>query len=210
MTTRKTYMAGVLLAALVLTAGCSGLLGEDQSFEAGNISVSDAALSDTGYEVADQEEYTLSEDVVNDTEVNITSRLTSYERSYGALSGHVVALATPKSEVAGVDVNLLGELDRSELVARALSRSGEVDVDVDDSELETVNNTETAVLDTDANVTTYATTVTQSGQDIDVLIHATRIEHDDDYVIGVGVQPASADGAESDIIAMFEGIEHGE
>lgn len=210
MTSYKRHLIGMLLAVVVLTAGCSGLLGEDQSFEAGNVSVSDGAVSDAGYEVVEQEEYTLSEDVINDTQVNITSRFTGYERSYGALPAHVVALATPKSEVAGVDVNLLGELDKSELVAEALSRSGEVDIEVDGDTLETVNSTEATILDTEANVTTYTTTVTRSGQDVDVLIHATRVEQDDDYVIGIGIHPVSADGAASDVIAMFEGIEHAE
>lgn len=209
MTTRKTYMTGILLAALVLTAGCSGLLGEDQSFEAANISVSEETLSETGYEATEVREYTVSEDAVNDTEVNITSHLAGYEKGYGNLSGYVVALATPKSEIAGVDVNLLGEFDKERLVAEALSRSGEADVDVNAEDLEVVGTTQATVLDTDANVTTYETTVSQGGMGNDVLIHATRIEHDDDYVIAVGIQPASADGAESDIIAMFEGIEHG-
>jgi hypothetical protein len=203
-------MAGVLLALLVLTAGCSGFLSEDQSFEAANISVSEEALSETGYESTEAREYTVSEDAVNDTEVNITSRLAGYEKAYGNLSGYVVALATPKSEIAGVDVNLLGQWDKKRLVAEALSRSGEADIEVDEDELETVGTTRTTVLDTDANVTTYETTVTRSGEDTDALVHATRIEHGDDYVIAVGIHPASADSGESDIIAMFEGIEHGE
>jgi hypothetical protein len=209
MTAHKTYMIGVLLAALVLTAGCSGLLGGDQSFEAANISVSEEALSQTGYESTEVREYTVSEDAVNDTDVNITSRLAGYEKGYGNLSGYVVALATPKSEIAGVDVNLLGELNKQRLVAEALSRSGEADVEVEEADLETVGTTQVTILDTDANVTTYEATVARSGQEADVLIHATRIEHDDDYVIAVGIQPASADDGEGDIIAMFEGIEHG-
>ena len=99
MTIRKTYL-GVLVAVLVLTAGCSGFLGEDQSFEASEISVSNDALSEAGYESAEEREYTSNETIEldgNETEVSITSTLAGYEKASDNGSGYFIALATPKS-----------------------------------------------------------------------------------------------------------------
>ena len=210
MTTRKVYARGILLAVLVLTAGCSGLLGEDQTFEATEISVSDDALEETGYESAEEPEHTFSETVGNDTQVNITSHLSEYETEYDNGSGYFLALASPKADVGGIgiDANPLGEYDKKRLVAEATSRSGEVDINVDEDDLQTVENTTVTVLDTDATVTTYESTVERSGSEVDALIHATRLEHGDDHVIAVGVHPKAAGDGQSDIIRLFEGIEH--
>jgi hypothetical protein len=207
MTTRKTYL-GVLVAVLVLTAGCSGLLGGDQSFEASDVSVSGDALPETGYENVEDREYMFNETVNNDTEVSITSNLAGYEKAYDNGSGYVVALATPKAAVAGVDVNPLGSADKKRLVAEAMSRSGKAGIDVSEDDLEAVGNTSVTTLDTDATATTYEATVERSGTERDVLIHAVRVEHGDDYVIGVGVHPEAADDGEGDVITLLEGIEH--
>jgi len=207
---RKTYL-GVLVAALVLTAGCSGFLGEDQSFEASEISVSDDALSEAGYESAEDREYTFNETAEidgNETEVSITNDLAGYEKAYDNGSGYFIAFATPKSTIAGIDANPLGSADKSRIVAEAISRSSEAGVDVSQDDLQVARSQSVTVLDTEANVTTFEATIERSGSEVDVLIHATRIEHGDDHVIAVGLHPTSADGGESDVIAMLEGIEH--
>lgn len=211
MTTRKTYLAGVLLAALVLTAGCSGLLGEDQSFEASEIGVSNDTLSETGFAGAEEREYTFNETIEfdgNETRVSITSRLAGYEKSYDNGTGYVVALASPQSQIAGIDANPLGSADKERIVTEAISRSGEAGIDVSEDDIQVVGSQSTTVLDTEANVTTFEATIERSGSEVDVRIHATRLEHGGDHVIAVGMHPASADDGASDVIAMFEGIEH--
>jgi hypothetical protein len=208
MTTRKKYLGGALIAVLVLTAGCSGLLGENQSFDASEITVSNDSLSETGYTSAETEEYTFEETFGNDTEVSITSRLSGYETEYDSGPGYFVGLATPKSEIAGVEVNPLGDYDEERLVARAMSRSDEADVDVDEEDLETVGNTSVTILDSDATVTTYSTTLERGGVEGEALIHVTRMEHGGDYLIAVGIHPEAAADGETDIIALFESIEH--
>lgn len=211
MTTRKTYLGGVLLALLVLTAGCSGLLGEDQSFEAAEISVSDDTLSETGYASAEEREYTFNETIEldgNETRVSITSRLAGYEKSYDDGPGYFVALATPKAQIVGVNANPLGSADKERIVTEAISRSGEAGIDVSRDDIEVVGNTTATVLGTEADVTTFGATAERSGTEVDVRIHATRVEHGDDYVIAVGMHPVGASNGASDVIAMFEGIEH--
>jgi hypothetical protein len=211
MTTRKTYFGGVLLAVLVLTAGCSGILGEDQSFEATEISVSDDALNETGYGSAEEREYTFNETIEldgNETEVSMTSHLAGYQKSYANGTGYFVALATPKAPIAGIDANPLGSADQKRLVSEAISRSGEAGVDVSADDIQVAGNTSVTILDTDATVVTYNTTIEQSSTEKDMRVHATRIEHGDDHVVAVGVTPVSADGATDDVITLFEGIEH--
>jgi hypothetical protein len=208
MTIRRRYLGGVLIAVLVLTAGCSGLLGEDQTFDASEITVSNDSLSETGYTSAETEEYTFEETFGNDTEVSITSRLAGYETEYDIGPGYFVGLATPKSAIAGVEVNPLGDYDEERLVAEAVSRSDEADIEVDRGDLETVGNSSVTILDSDATVTTYRTTVERGGVEGEALIHVTRIEHGGDYLIAVGIHPEAATDGESDIIALFEGIEH--
>ena len=207
MTTRKAY-AGVLLAVLVLTAGCSGFLGENQSFEASEATVSDDALSETGYESTGQNEYQFEETFGNDTEVSITSRISGYDKEYGNGSGYFIALSSPKSDIAGLgDVNPIGDYDKKKLIAEAVSRS-DVDVEVDEDDIESVDNATVTVLDTEATVSTYNATVDRSGSAREMRIRTTRIEHGDDHVVAVGVYPETADAGRSDITTLIEGIEH--
>ena len=81
-------------------------------------------------------------------------------------------------------------------------------IDVSEDDLRAVDNTFVTTLDTNTTVTTYEATAERSGTERDVLIHAVRVEHGDDYVITVGVHPTSADDGKSDVIALIEGLEH--
>jgi hypothetical protein len=198
----------MILVLLIVSAGCSGLLGEDQSFEATNVSVSDDVLSDAGYENIENSEYTITEEGLNDSEVTITSYLAGYEAAYDDGPGYAIALATPRTEIAGIDVNPLGDLDKSTLAAEVMSRSNEIETEVNEEDLQRVGDTEATVLDTETNVTTFETTVELSNEAVDTRIHVTRVQDGDDHIIAVGVHPAAVDGAQSDIITLFEGIEH--
>jgi len=207
MTTRKRYLGGVLLAVLVLTAGCSALLGGGSiEYIASEATVADGTLSETGYESGETKTFNISETIElgdgNETEVRISSSLQGYTKTYANGSGYFLALATPQAD----GVNPLGEYDREKLIAEALSRSGEANVTVNEDDLQFVGNQSTTVLETETNVSTYTTT--EDGTD--VLVHATRVEHGEDYVIAVGVHPESATEGESDMLAMFGGIEHDE
>ncbi len=203
----KRYI-GVVLVLLTLSAGCSGLLGGDQSFEAANVSVSADALSDSGYENIENREYTITEEGLNDSEVTITSLLAGYKTEYDAGPGYAIALATPRTEIASIDVNPLGDMDKSTLAAEVISRSNEVETDITEEDIQRVGDTEITVLGTGTNMTTFETRVEVSGRSVDTFVHVTRVEDGDDHVIAVGAHPTMIDGAESDIITLFEGIEH--
>lgn len=203
----KKYI-GVLLVLLTVSAGCSALPDEDQSFEAGNVSVSADALSGSGFENVENREYTITEEGLNDSEVTITSQLAGYETGYDAGPGYAVVLATPKTPIAGIDVNPLGDLEKKRLAAEVMSRSNEIETDLTEEDLQQVGTAEATVLGTEANVTTFETTVELAGESTDTLVHVTRVEDGDDHVIAIGVHPAAVDGADGDVITLFEGIEH--
>jgi len=210
---RKAHLGGVLLAVLVVTAGCSGLLGDGPiEHSASEVSVADATAEETGFEQVQKQPFGINRTMElnnQSREVRITSHLAAYEKEYeGAPLGYFVALSTPKAEEFGQSLNPLGSIDKQTLIERAISRvqqQNEVELT---GTTEEVNTTTRTILGTETEVTTFDATAERSGESADVFVQATRLEHGDDFIIAVGVYPQAASGGGSEIAAMMSGIEH--
>jgi hypothetical protein len=218
---RKTVIA-LAFGALLLTSGCLGFIlgNEPLTATASPVSVSDDALSDTGY--SEERNETLE---VNETRsiggqertVSVTNYLHSYSRSVdlapeGAEEveltteteqdfARVAFLSSPAVEIAGNTLNPIGQWSRTRLIDEMFSSYGGVD-DVTFEENRTVD-----MVDDSRTVGRYTGTATYEGRETDVMIHVTRFRHGSDFVVAIAVHPTQIE-EESNVDAMFEGLEH--
>lgn len=206
--TRHTYRyLIVVVVILVLTAGCSSLLGGDGpiSFSAEKAEVPDATLSDEGYEEEQSRSVELNRTVTLQDEerrLEITNQLEVYQQTVlDQAVAFVVVFSTPKAEVLNQPLNPLGTMDEETLLKRIASERNEV------SDLEKTGSFDITILDSDATVSTYDATAQVNGEETDVTLHITRVDHEDDFIIAVGGYPDGYDG-EEEISRLMASIEH--
>jgi hypothetical protein len=209
----RRQLAAALLVVLVVSSGCIGFLTGQSAltFAANDLSVSEQARNDTGYEEA-----TDDTQVVNRTfsaggqsrNVSVTNHAAEYQRSVSLLENsqplaRMTVVSSPAVEVAGQTFNPLGDLTNRELAQQL------------QSEYETVRNvkfegdrTET-VLGEEVTVSKFsAEAVTETGQSVDVYVHVTKTRDGDDFIVGIAVYPQRLDGEQQAVDTLLSGIEH--
>jgi len=214
--TRRRALAvggGVGAAAL---AGCTALdvfTGDEPAeFVAGTATVSDATLSETGYELNEVTSETVSEEfeVAGSTrEVRVTNRVAEYDRAvelFGERYQAAVfaALATPRVEVLGQAFNPIADLDDEERAELVLNRYDGVD------DLERGSEYTTSMLDTEVDVVVYTAEgeIAGAGIDVDIELHVgAPVEAGDDFVLPLAAYPEEFGDGET-VRTMINGIEH--
>lgn len=207
---RRRMLAAVPAVAVgALTAGCLDVITDDTlEYEAQPAAVDEAVANREGYELNERDEFVIDETgdipVLGERRLLITNHIANY--SVGGMDTQVSALlvvSTPKAEVAGQGLNPLGRAPMEDLIERIGER------EADQGEVESVEETEITVLGTDTEVGKFeSTTEDEGGQEIDTYVYVTRVGHEGDYVIGVGILPQQLEAEESAVYTMMEGIEH--
>lgn len=209
----RNVAAGTLLALLVVTSGCMGVLSGPVTFSASEVSVSDQARADTGYEVNRTEQQTVTREFSaagQTKEVEVNNWIAEYHKSVG-IDGVAeqpvatfVVFASPQVDVLGQSFNPLDEYSNRELAETFTQRMENVE---DVQQVSTRNET---MLGETTEVTTFEATVTTAmGIEFDASLHVTKVKHDGDFVVAVGAYPKQIDG-EGDVNRLIEGVEHGE
>lgn len=123
-------LAWGLCLLLVLSAGCSVLLGDDLVFESGETLVENETLNETGYELQTDEtrEFNRTFSAAGqEVRVVVHHHVAVYQKAQlegrdGAASGGAVGVITmPDASVAGQSFNPLVRLNRTELIERFVS-----------------------------------------------------------------------------------------
>lgn len=202
----------VLVLVLVVSAGCSAILGDGPlEYAASDVGIAESTVTEAGYESTVDRRHVLNRtiDISNESrQVTITSHIAAYEKSSGnSTLGAVVAVSTPQATELGQDLNPLGYLDRDALVERALGLADDR-TEVTGGSVEAVGTTRMTALDTTVNVTTFETTVTRDGESIDAIVHATRFEHGSDFVVVVGTYPTDSESSIEEFETLLGGVEH--
>jgi hypothetical protein len=207
---RRTLLS-LAIVAMVTLSGCALLTGETLEFEASPATVSDSAQEDARYDEVSVESDTASRTFSvagQEREVRLTNWVASYERDLEVTTtpapGTVAVFATPEVSVAGQTLNPIGTMSEQELLELVVQQYEGLS---DPTEQSTRTIT---VLGEETTVTTYAATVTYQGQEVDVLLHLTRVKHEGDFIVGVGVHPALMSADQAGIDTMLRGIEHSE
>jgi hypothetical protein len=194
-------LATVLLAALVVTAGCS-LRPDSEPIRASAsvASVPNATLDATGYERVRAESrwlnVTLTESIQGDVELSSTreirakTSLRTYERSTDAGRAAVSILAVPGVrlfENRNLTTNPARDLSTAELVNRTLPTGGGV------SDLRPTGTRTVTLLGTETAQTAFRATATRGGGPTRIRVLVATVERGGDFVTAVAVVPADAD-----------------
>lgn len=192
----RSMTAGLLVALLVLGAGCAGVSvsGDRVELEAGETVVAETAAEQAGYELAETRTEELNETVSPaDREVRVVVRnhVAVYEKrgqpdGVDAVAAGVVTM--PDVSVFGRNANPLARMNETELVEE-FAGGRAVDPEVRDRyAVETLGG--------ETDVTVYA--VRADGGDREAFVHFLRTSpaETDDVVVAYATYPAEADGTE--------------
>lgn len=218
MHTRRSVLAAGA-AATAATAGCVDfLLGDDLSFSATAASVSDPALSETGYHRRRVRDRTVEQTFEAGGEsrtVEVTNRFAEYERSVdlGVLGGAgsadaatFTAVTSPKVEVLGQAFNPIQDMSARDLAQRAQGRYGGF------GQLDPVGESSVTLLGSGTTVTRF-----ESEAGIDGLQTQPRIDlyvsdpvgSGSDFALIVAAHPQAISSREREhVFRLIEGLQH--
>jgi hypothetical protein len=215
MTQRRQIAATVVVALLVLSAGCTELVfNERAEYTASEAGVSDDGLEETGYQHADTQEQTIEESFevggVSRTVV-ATNWVATYEKSM-ELQGQqqeaarFAVVSTPAIEILGKSFNPVESMSHEELLSQFQDQlSGEYE-GLDD--IEYVESRDEVILGEEAEVSTFKTTAQMEGEDVELYIHVTTVSHEGDLIVAVGAHPAAFGQERTNTYTLMQAIEH--
>jgi hypothetical protein len=215
MTQRRQTAATVVVALLVLSAGCTELVfNERAEYTASEAGVSDDGLEETGYQHADTQEQTIEESFevggVSRTVV-ATNWVATYEKSM-ELQGQqqeaarFAVVSTPAIEILGKSFNPVESMSHEELLSQFQDQlSGEYE-GLDD--IEYVESRDEVILGEEAEVSTFKTTAQMEGEDVELYIHVTTVSHEGDLIVAVGAHPAAFGQERTNTYTLMQAIEH--
>jgi hypothetical protein len=206
----------MLVAALVLTAGCVGVITGSEALlvEAEPISVSGAAQSAAGYEEARTTTQELQREVSaagQTREVVVTNHVAEYARSVDAGplgSGEFarfVVVSTPAVDVLGQTFNPVGDMSNRELAELAQEQYEDL------RNLQPAGERSVTVLGTDATVSQFTADarVADTDRTMKVTLHVTRVRDGDDFIVIIGAHPTLLPGEAERVDTMLDGVRHG-
>ncbi len=209
---RRTYLAGAGSALAAATAGCGFILGtEAAKFSADAAVASDAAVQETGYQSAGQENMKIEREftVADQTrKVIVTNVLSKYEKTVdlgpiGEQRGAVfTCLTTPQVNVLGKEFNPVQDWPAEKMAKQAqsqysgfknLTRQGESTVTVNGHSTTQVKFKGDAML---------------AGSPVEIALHVCEAAKlDGDFVVSFGAYPQMASGEESNVLTLMESIQ---
>lgn len=209
----RTVAACVVLAVLVATSGCTGILSGPITVSSSEVTVSDAALDATGYQHNRTEEMTISREftVAGQTKrVEVTNWISEYHKTVGVQGvgqkpvAAFVAFSSPQVEVLGQSFNPLDKYSNRQLAETFTNRMKRVE------NVRQVSRRNVTMLGKTTAVTKFEATVTTAlGVRFDAYLHVTKVKHDGDFVVVVAAYPRQLDG-EDDVNRLIRGVRHGE
>ncbi|MFC7324973.1 DUF6517 family protein [Halorubrum rutilum] len=214
--TRRRALAVGGAAGLAGLAGCTAydvVSGDGPAeFAAGTATVADATLSESGYELNEVTDETITREVEvagRTREVRVTNTVAEYDKAvelFGERYQAAVfaAVATPRVEVLGEALNPIADFTTRERAEIILSRYEDV------GDLERGSEYSTTVLGADADVVVYTAEgeIGGTGAGVELELHVGEpVETGDDFVLPLAAYPASFSDGEN-VRRMMNGIEH--
>ncbi|QCJ48426.1 DUF6517 family protein [Haloprofundus sp. MHR1] len=209
----RREVATAALGALVASSGClSFVTGQEAlSFEADPALAEESVANDTGYELDGTEAQTITREFSaagQTRSVEVTNQISTYEKSLNlSLLGEqklgvFAVISSPAVEIASRTFNPLKDYGNEDLVQMLTSQYDGL------SNVSEASSQTLTLLGTDTEVTKYDATTNVEGEQIDVFIHVTKVRHEDDFVIALGVYPQQMSDEESNIVSLFESVQH--
>lgn len=212
---KRQGVALVVVVTMLATAGCAGLVfGDGMSLEAEHASVSQDALSETEFRQGSTQTLRINETVSvagQQRELRTTNHVATYNRTVdlGPLSGRAgafVVASTPDYTIAGRSVNPVADMSNRELIERF---RGQLEGQLGSlSDVRPVDDRTEPVLGAAGEVTTFAAETQYQGRTITVNVHVTKVSHEDDVVVAIGVHPEALQQQAPEVFTLVRGIEH--
>jgi len=207
----RSHVLTVAIALLVTLSGCAALTGQDLTYSASKVTVSQQAVSAANYQEVSVQDQTVNRTVSvagQDRTVRLTNWVATYRTQFSTANspapGSVVVFSTPEVSIAGQELNPVGTMPPEQLIATLLQRYGGV------SDVTQVDTQRMTILGEDTEVSTFRTTMDFQGREIPVLVHLATVTHQGDYVVVVGVHPTVVSPSQAGIETMFTGVQHGD
>ncbi|WP_193788382.1 DUF6517 family protein [Haloferax mucosum] len=201
------------VAALLLTSGCIGFLTgqEALTFDAEPAATDATAASNAGYSTNGTETFHVNHTVSvggQERNISVSNHMTTYQKAidlgfFGeAKLGMFSVISTPAAEVGGEARNPIKDYSNDRLVKLVDSQyQGLRDVEV-------VSSRNVQMLGEQSNVTKYSATAQFGGEEVDVYVHVTKVRHEEDFVVAIGMYPQQLDGEEENILELIRAVEH--
>ncbi|XVH31406.1 DUF6517 family protein [Haloferacaceae archaeon DSL9] len=206
--------AALCVGGLLSLGGCLDVIRgtEPISIAAAPARVSEDALAETGYELGEARERTVTREFSVGSEsrtVEATNHIATYEKTLdvpilGSIrAGAFAAISTPAVEVLGRTFNPIGDYESDELLALLTTAYDGIEGG------EQVDEYETSALGETATVDIFDATASIGGEEIDVYVHVTRVRSEDDFVLGYAIYPQRFDDPEAENTRIhLGGLEH--
>lgn len=210
---RRTVLTSIP-AALATTAGCLGVLTGSEPLErsATPARVSDAALQETEYELAGAESQRLERSVTvagQTREVHAVNEFARYTRTVSLPPlgeqelGVFAVVATPAFEIAGETMSPVEEWSNRKIATQLQEQYSNVEIgdEVDTASVDTLGTT--------MELSKFEGTATVAGEEgVDIYVHVGKVQHDEDFVIAIGVYPQKLSDEVGRIRTLVRGLEH--
>ena len=201
------------MALVVVSVGCLGFVlgGEPLRFTASEATVENDTRDGAGYRTINvtEERFDRTFSIAGQSRRVIANTVIArYGKRPGAVGtnesvGAVAIVSTPAIEVNDETLNPLGRASASELAESFQSTYGGVNVSNASA------NTTIETLGTTTNVTQFPGEATVDGTTVDVYVEVMRVQHGDDFVVGVGIYPRAVAAVERpEVLSMFGAIDH--
>lgn len=207
MTLTRRGFAALAVGGTASLAGCNVLEGP-VTFESSPAAATDSALSATGYTKERSKQPTLSRTFAG-KEVKVTNHLREYQKEVdlGAIGsakvGVFVAFTTPQVKVAGQGpFNPVADWSNKKIVKQLQSRFESL------NNVEKVGSKTISTLGTSTKVGKFSATTTYQGTQLDLFIHITKVKHEDDFVLLLGVYPQQKPSEGENIFRLMATVTH--
>lgn len=206
----KRVTVALLLAGLAVSSGCLGFITGEKAltFEAGQASVSQQALSETKYEKTRATELNVTKKF-SGRQVIVTNHLVEYKRQVNLPVlgtqefARFTVMATPKVQVAGQTFNPVNKMSNRELARKLQQKYQTIE------NIKPVDNRSVSVLGEPVTVSKFsADATTAGGQQMKVFLHIAQAKTDNDIVIAIAVYPQKLEGEQSKVDTLLKGIQH--
>lgn len=214
MHTRRQLIGALGGAGVIATSGCLGVLTGEKAYEktASPVRASDEASQQTGYELKGVQEQTVEESFElagQQRTVKATNFIATYEKTLEhpllgeTETGVFAAVSTPAFEIAGRTMSPVAEYSNRELVDLLASKYEQLTINKE------VRTKSRSTLGKTIDVSKFDATATFNGQEIDIYVHVGKLQHNEDFVIPVGIYPQQReDKEEPNIVTLIESLEH--
>ena len=198
-----------------LSAGCTELVfNERAEYDASEAAVSEDALRETGYQHGDTQEQTFEETVSAggvERTVVATTWISTYRKSIDLLgderdAARFAVVSTPAIEIAGKSFNPVDSMSHEELLERFKDQFSGQNEQLED--IEYVESRDEVILGDEVEVSTFSTTTTMQGQEVELYIHVATVTHEGDLIVAVGAHPAALSQERSNTYTLMRSIEH--